>query len=59
MAAGRAPLQVLAGAAEANGSGTGERAWRGELLSYGAPYGVGYFTALWTIGGSTTETGDA
>ena len=42
MAAGRAPWQVLAGAAEAGG-----RAWRGELLSYCAPYGVGYFSAFW------------
>ena len=42
MAAGRAPWQVLAGAV--GGSGL---PWRGELLSYGAPYGVGYFTAVW------------
>lgn len=42
MAAGRAPWQVLAGAV--GGSGP---AWRGELLSYRAPFGVGYFTAVW------------
>lgn len=47
MAAGRAPLQALSGAVEAVGTG-GDRPWRGELLSYRAPYGVGYFTALWT-----------
>ncbi|MBS2964026.1 hypothetical protein KGA66_13295 [Actinocrinis puniceicyclus] len=44
MVAGRAPWQALAGAAMAASS----RAWHGELLSYRAPYGVGYFTALWT-----------
>lgn len=64
MAAGRAPWQVLAGAAqaagavgvagaaalaEAAGSGAVARRWRGDLLSYQAPYGVGYFTALWTL----------
>lgn len=43
MAAGRAPWQVLAGAV-----GGTELPWRGELLSYRAPYGVGYFTAVWT-----------
>lgn len=43
MAAGRAPWQVLAGAVDGSGS-----PWRGELLSYRAPYGVGYFTAVWT-----------
>jgi hypothetical protein len=48
MAAGRAPWQVLAGAAEQGASEYGERPWRGELLSYCAPYGVGYFAALWT-----------
>ena len=42
MAAGRATWQVLAGAV--GGSGL---PWRGELLSYRAPYGVGYFTAVW------------
>ena len=42
MAAGRAPWQVLAAAAGASGMG-----WRGELLAYDAPYGVGYFTAFW------------
>jgi len=40
-AAGRAPWQVLAGAAE------GAR-WDAELLYRGAPYGVGYFVASWT-----------
>ncbi|WP_131097676.1 class III extradiol dioxygenase subunit B-like domain-containing protein [Streptomonospora litoralis] len=40
MAAGRGAWQVLAGAA--NGAGL-----RGELLAHEAPYGVGYFTALW------------
>ncbi len=43
MAAGRASWQVLAGAV-----GSTELPWRGELLSYRAPYGVGYFTAVWT-----------
>ncbi|MGH3417544.1 MAG: class III extradiol dioxygenase subunit B-like domain-containing protein [Actinocrinis sp.] len=42
MAAGRAPWQVLAGAVDGSGA-----PWRGELLSYHAPYGVGYFTASW------------
>ena len=43
MAAGRAPWQVLAGAV------SGSRLpWRGELLSYRAPFGVGYFAAVWT-----------
>lgn len=40
-AAGRAPWQVLAGAAEG-------RDWRGELLYSGAPYGVAYHVAVWT-----------
>ncbi|WP_435136790.1 class III extradiol dioxygenase subunit B-like domain-containing protein [Actinacidiphila sp. bgisy144] len=40
-AAGRAPWQVLAGAAR----GTGPT---GELLYDAAPYGVGYFVATWT-----------
>jgi hypothetical protein len=40
-AAGRAPWQVLAGAAEGAGLG-------GELLHATAPYGVGYFVATWT-----------
>lgn len=40
-AAGRAPWQVLAGAADG-------RRWRGELHYSGAPYGVGYFVASWT-----------
>ena len=43
MAAGRAAWQVLAGAV-----GDSVPPWRGELLSYRAPYGVGYFTAVWT-----------
>jgi hypothetical protein len=42
MAAGRAPWQVLAGAVSASGE-----PWRGRLLSYDAPYGVGYFSAFW------------
>ncbi|MEW1585251.1 hypothetical protein AB0283_07350 [Micromonospora vinacea] len=41
-AAGRAPWQVLAGAARAAGGG-----WRGELLHDSAPYGVAYFVACW------------
>ncbi|MEU7770111.1 hypothetical protein AB0C44_02155 [Micromonospora taraxaci] len=41
-AAGRAPWQVLAGAARAAGGG-----WRGELLHHAAPYGVAYFVASW------------
>ncbi|HEY5833915.1 class III extradiol dioxygenase subunit B-like domain-containing protein [Streptomyces sp.] len=40
-AAGRAPWQVLAGAAEDAGL-------TGELLHASAPYGVGYFVAAWT-----------
>jgi hypothetical protein len=39
--AGRAPWQVLAGAADGH-------AMRGELLYDDAPYGVGYFVATWT-----------
>ncbi|HEU5427385.1 MAG TPA: class III extradiol dioxygenase subunit B-like domain-containing protein [Actinocrinis sp.] len=50
MAAGRAPWQVLAGAAETGESDPGERQWHGELLSCCAPYGVGYFAALWMSG---------
>ncbi|MFD1533152.1 hypothetical protein [Pseudonocardia aurantiaca] len=42
MAAGRAPWQVLAGAAAANGR------WRGELLHSSVPYGVAYHVAVWT-----------
>ncbi|MGI5129194.1 hypothetical protein ACQEVB_20480 [Pseudonocardia sp. CA-107938] len=38
-ASGRAPWQVLAGAA---GGG-----WQGELLYSGAPFGVGYHVAVW------------
>ncbi|WP_328424795.1 hypothetical protein OG470_15190 [Micromonospora sp. NBC_00389] len=41
-AAGRAPWQVLAGAARSAG-----RRWRGELLHDAAPYGVAYFVASW------------
>ena len=40
-AAGRAPWQLLAGAAEGAGLG-------GELLYEGAPYGVGYFVSAWS-----------
>jgi hypothetical protein len=40
-AVGRAPWQVLAGAAE-------ERDWCGELLYSAAPYGVAYHVAVWT-----------
>lgn len=39
-ASGRAPWQVLAGAAAG-------RSWRGELLYSAAPFGVGYHVALW------------
>lgn len=41
MAAGRAPWQVLAAAAEGAGLG-------GELLHESVPYGVAYFVAAWT-----------
>ncbi|MFI7434983.1 hypothetical protein [Micromonospora haikouensis] len=40
--AGRAPWQVLAGAARAAGGD-----WRGDLTYHAAPYGVGYFVATW------------
>lgn len=40
-AAGRAPWQVLAGAAQAGG------AWSGKLRHTSAPYGVAYHVALW------------
>ena len=40
-AAGRAPWQVLAAAAERDGP------WRAELLHDAAPYGVAYFVASW------------
>ncbi|PZG00313.1 hypothetical protein C1I99_09880 [Micromonospora deserti] len=40
--AGRAPWQVLAGAARAAGGD-----WRGELIYDAAPYGVAYFVASW------------
>ena len=39
-ASGRAPWQVLAGAAEG-------RSWRGELRYSEAPFGVGYHVAIW------------
>ncbi|WP_229401213.1 hypothetical protein [Micromonospora okii] len=41
-AAGRAPWQVLAGAARATGGD-----WRGELTHHEAPYGVAYLVATW------------
>ncbi len=41
--AGRAPWQVLAGAARAAG-----HAWRGEVTYDAAPYGVAYLVATWT-----------
>ena len=41
-AAGRAPWQALAGAADAAGHG-----WRGDLTYDAAPYGVAYFVATW------------
>jgi hypothetical protein len=40
LVAGRAPWQVLAGAAAGAG-------WRGHLSYYAAPYGVAYFVAGW------------
>ncbi|MDG4792377.1 class III extradiol dioxygenase subunit B-like domain-containing protein [Micromonospora sp. WMMD1082] len=40
--AGRAPWQVLAGAARATGG-----QWRGDLSYHAAPYGVTYFVAGW------------
>jgi hypothetical protein len=39
---GRAPLQALAGAAAVD-----TRPWHGDLLAYAAPFGVGYFVAVW------------
>ncbi|WP_433532075.1 class III extradiol dioxygenase subunit B-like domain-containing protein [Micromonospora sp. CA-263727] len=42
MVAGRAPWQVLAGAARTAGGD-----WRGELRYHAAPYGVAYFVASW------------
>jgi hypothetical protein len=42
IAAGRAPWQALAGAADDG------RQWRGDLLYADAPYGVGYLVATWT-----------
>ncbi|KUJ68590.1 hypothetical protein ACZ90_17035 [Streptomyces albus subsp. albus] len=46
-AAGRAPWQVLAGAAEGEGR-AGGAALAGSLLHDEAPYGVGYFVAAWS-----------
>jgi hypothetical protein len=46
LVAGRAPWQVLAGAALAGRRPTGP-AWRGELCYDDAPYGVAYFVARW------------
>ena len=43
MASGRAPWQVLTGAA-----GTVEAGFGAELLHESAPYGVGYFVAAWS-----------
>lgn len=43
LCAGRAPWQVLAGAAAA-----GTRQWRGEVRYEAAPYGVAYFVATWS-----------
>jgi hypothetical protein len=44
---GRAPLQALAGAAAAGDRSLPPRPWRGDLLAYAAPFGVGYFVAVW------------
>ncbi len=44
LAAGRAPWQVLAGAA-------GGRSWRGSVTWVGAPYGVTYLVATWLPAG--------
>ena len=44
---GRAPLQALAGAAAAEYPSRPPRPWRGDLLAYAAPFGVGYFVAAW------------
>lgn len=46
-AAGRAPWQVLAGAATAPPGDRPGAAFDAELLAYEAPYGVGYFVASW------------
>ncbi|HEY2793038.1 MAG TPA: hypothetical protein VGJ28_11800 [Micromonosporaceae bacterium] len=48
LVAGRAPWQVLAGAAQATGAD-----WHGEVLYDQAPYGVAYFAASWWRGGSS------
>ncbi|WP_214369191.1 hypothetical protein [Pseudonocardia sp. H11422] len=45
-AVGRAPWQVLAGAAAA----TATTSWNGELLHSSTPYGVAYHVAMWTPG---------
>jgi hypothetical protein len=49
---GRAPLQALAGAATVDRQSQlhqsqPPRPWRGDLLAYAAPFGVGYFVAAW------------
>jgi hypothetical protein len=49
-AAGRAPWQVLAGAAAAAGE------WTGELLCASAPYGVGYVVASWAPATATSSS---
>jgi hypothetical protein len=43
--AGRAAWQVLAAAVAASGG-----PWHGELIEHTAPYGVGYFVAVWERG---------
>ncbi|WP_045876051.1 class III extradiol dioxygenase subunit B-like domain-containing protein [Pseudofrankia sp. DC12] len=48
LVAGRAPWQVLAGAAAVPGTPT----WSADVLYADAPYGVGYFVCLWEPGGS-------
>ena len=45
---GRAPWQVLAGAAVAGAAGS--RTWRGTVSYAGAPYGVTYLVACWMPG---------
>jgi hypothetical protein len=42
MVAGRAPWQAMAETVRCTAV-----PWRGELLYYGAPYGVAYFVAAW------------
>ncbi|MHA6793725.1 hypothetical protein ACVGVM_09440 [Pseudonocardia bannensis] len=48
-AEGRAPWQVLAGAASA-AAATSATTWSGELLHSSTPYGVAYHVAVWTPG---------